>query len=563
MPSGKPGMIQTFSNFERSIKIFYIGLHHLFAHFLRLQAARVPLLRRINFGAALSGPQRLRIALEQIGGTFIKFGQVLALQSDILPLDYCRELFNLLDRVPPFAFADVEQTFVEDFGRKPSQIFDSFAREALATGSIGQVHVATLGHKKLAVKVRRPSVLTDFGADIRLMAFTIRAITVFRVKQLYWMIAPTTEFIAWTREEMDYRNEARYMDMIAKNAANNPREQVPRVLWEHTTERILTAEFLEALTVLDYMRARESCNQPVLEHFHAIDFEPDLFARNLIDNFLGDAFQYGMFHADLHPANLLILPSSRVGYIDFGIAGVLSAYSRHHLIAMTLAYTRGDLGGMCESFFQVSAMDGHSDQIKFRSHLRELSLAWYSRDGEDVVLRKSITAIMLDLLTLSRATGIWPQRDVVKYIRSAIALDGLIKSFAPGFDVGRHLEAVCDRHMQWHAMQTAFSARSIFAWFEANSALVRDGATRTLRAIDRLAPSRERTEKAPLRPNNPVTVRTAAVALAASLLAEAPQSPLVWGANVRSAAVGLAIASGIITVWKMLRQNGGPSAISS
>ncbi|SRR5216684_4156 len=557
-------MIQAFSDLKRSLKIFYICMHHLSAHLLRRQAARIPLLRRISFGAAISGPQRLRIALEQIGGTFIKFGQVLALQSDILPLDYCRELFNLLDRVPPFAFAEVERTFVEDLGQKPSQMFDSFAREALATGSIGQVHIATQGQRQLAVKVRRPTVLTDFGADIRLMAFAVRAITALRLKKLYWMIAPTTEFVAWTREELDYRHEARYMDMIARNAANNPSEQVPRVLWEYTTERILTADFLDALTVLDFMRAKESGNEAILRHFTSLGFEPDRFARNLIDNFLGDAFQFGMFHADLHPANLMILPSSRVGYIDFGIAGVLSAYSRHHLIAMTLAYTRGDLEGMCESFFRVSAMDDQSDKMKFRSHLRELSLGWYSRDGEDVSLRKSITAIMLDLLTLSRATGIWPQRDVVKYIRSAIALDGLIKSFAPGFDVGRHLEAVCDRHLQWHAMQTVFSARSIFAWIEANSCLVHDGAVRTLRVMNRLASSRERTEKRSRSiPRGSVSWRMATVTLAVSLLAAAPQGQLVWGANGRSAALVLAVMSAVITVWKMLRQPSRPSTVGT
>jgi ubiquinone biosynthesis protein len=556
-------MTQALSNLQRALRILYICVSHLLAHALQLQIARIPLLHGLNLETPLSAPRRLRMALEQIGGTFIKFGQVLALQSDILPLPYCRELFNLLDRVPPFNFADVEQTFIEDLGRKPSEIFDSFARDALATGSIGQVHIATLGHRKLAVKVRRPTVLTDFGADIRLMVFAVRCITVLRLKKLYWMMAPTTEFIAWTREELDYRHEARYMDLIAKNAVNNACEEVPHVVWQYTTERILTTDFLDALTVLDYIRAREKDNRAVLDRFVAIGFEPDRFARNLIDNFLGDAFQYGMFHADLHPANLLIMPSSRVGYIDFGIAGVLSTYSRHHLVAMTLAYARGDLDGMCESFFHVSAMDDHSDQKAFRSKLRELSRGWYMRDGEDIGLRKSITAIMLDLLTLSRATGIWPQRDVVKYIRSAIALDGLIKSFSPGFDVGRHLETVCDRHLHWHAMRTAFSSGSIFGWFEANSRLARDGAMRTLKMMGRLAPRRSHAQDYPLpvgQAGHRASVRIAAVAVAASILVAAPQGPFVWGSNSRSAGLIVVVLSAALAAWKMLWPRGRSSA---
>src|SRR5258708_9104362 len=174
------------------------------------------------------------MTLQEIGGTFIKFGQVLALQSDILPLDYCRELFNLLDHVPPFPFTDVEAIFRRELSRRPLEIYDSFARDPIATGSIAQVHVATLGRKKVAVKVRRPSVLTDFGSDIRLMTFTVKLITTLRLIPLYWMIAPTTEFVTWTREELDLRREARYMDVIAKNAQDNPREAVPRVLWEYS-----------------------------------------------------------------------------------------------------------------------------------------------------------------------------------------------------------------------------------------------------------------------------------------------------------------------------------------
>ena len=375
-------MTKAFSDVKRFLQIFHICAIHLLAHLVSEFASRYPRLGWIRFGSALTGPQRLRVALEQIGGTFIKFGQVLALQSDILPLDYCRELFNLLDRVPPFSFDDVERTFVEDLGKAPSAIFDSFAQEPIATGSIGQVHVAIKGHRKLAVKVRRPTVLTDFGADIRLMSFVVSAITVLRFKKFYWMIAPTTEFIAWTREELDYRHEAHYMDTIARNAANNPKEKVPGVLWEYTTARILTADFLDAPTVLDLMRARDRGDRAFFVRIASFGFDPDHFARNLIDNFLGDAFQFGIFHADLHPANLLILRSCRVGYIDFGIAGVLSTYSRHHLIAMTLAYTRGDLDGMCESFFRVSAMDDQSDKLKFRSQLRQLSRGWYTRDGE-------------------------------------------------------------------------------------------------------------------------------------------------------------------------------------
>src|SRR5262249_33946478 len=146
-----------------------------------------------------SGPQRLRHAFEQAGGTFLKFGQVLALQSDILPLEYCRELLNLLDRVPPFDYWHVERVFTEDLGRTPADIFEMFDPEPLATGSIGQVHRATQHGRPLAVKVRRPTIAGDFSIDIAIMNLTVRMVRACRIEALQWVVAPTAEFVAWTQ----------------------------------------------------------------------------------------------------------------------------------------------------------------------------------------------------------------------------------------------------------------------------------------------------------------------------------------------------------------------------
>jgi len=451
-------------------------------------ARRVPrwLERRLP-GHELTGPERLRTMLEELGGTFIKFGQMLALQPDIVSLEYCNALFNLLDRVAPFAVDQVDRTFVEEFGKPPAAIFDHFEPEPIAAASIGQVHRAVLRGRKVAIKIQRPNVERDFGGDIRLMSLLITLIRRLGLRRLAWMIEPLSEFVAWTREELDYRREARYMEQLRRNANGNAVERVPAIVWPYTTRRILVMEFFEGVTVLNYLRAQDAKDSSFLERLSAAGFDPNAFARNIIDSFLGDAFRYGMFHADLHPANLMILPDNVVGYLDFGITGVLSRYSRQHLIAMTLAYTRGDLEGMCASFFKVSALGPDSDVEAFRDGLKRLADDWYEMRGRERRLRKNFTLVMLDMLRLSRATGVWPERDVIKYFRSAIASDGLITRFAPQFKVGRYLEQVCNRHLKWQAWGALLSYEALVGWSTSGSQLLRDGALRGASFLHRLA----------------------------------------------------------------------------
>jgi ubiquinone biosynthesis protein len=475
------------SNLRRLGHIAAVLVKHLLAHVVGALSVRWTWLVRRLPHSTLSGPERLRTLFEDLGGTFIKFGQMLALQPDILPFAYCNALFNLLDRITPFGFEQVEKIFVNEFGSSPAEIYDHFDPQPIATASIGQVYVAYLGGHKVAVKVQRPSVQTDFAGDIRLMAVAIRLINTLRFKRLYWMIEPMSEFVAWTREELDYRCEARYIEQIHRHSKDNAKESVPIVFWEYTTHCILTIGFLEGVTVLDYIRALEAGDELLVQRLRAMGFEPNQFARNIIENFLTDAFRHGMFHADLHPANLMICSDNTVGYIDYGITGVLSPYLRRHLVALTLAYSRGDLDGMYTLFFKVSALEANSDAEGFRSGLRALAGEWYMMEGKNRRLIKNITLVMLDLLKLSHKTGIWPERDVIKYIRSSIAIDGLITRFAPAFDVGKYLEMVCDRYLTWQMRQELVAFDTLVEWSSSSGHLMRDGALRAATFLQRVS----------------------------------------------------------------------------
>lgn len=550
-----------FSSLRRLGQIGAVVVLHLLAHAAGVMFARWPRLARRLSLSRLSGPARVRAAFEDLGGTFIKFGQMLALQPDIISLDYCDALFDLLDRCSPADYAYVERTFIEETGKKPGEIFEAFDQQPIATASIGQVHVARLqGGRKVAVKVQRPRVDTDFVGDIRLIEVAIKFIKHLHLWFLFWMLEPMTEFVAWTTEELDYRSEARYMEQLRSNARNNPNEYIPTVFREYSTRRILVTEFLEGETVMAYIRARENNDELMLHRLKTSGFDEVQVARNIINNFLGDAFQHGVFHADLHPANLLILPHNVIGYCDMGICGLLNAFDRNQVITLTLAYTRGDIEGMCEGFLRVATVDRKSNVRRFREGLRELAASWYDGSNNRRTLRKTFTLVMLDMLRLSRATLVCPERNIIKYIRSSIAVDGLIMRFAPGFDVGRHLESVCADYLKWHARKSLLTYETVVGWASSGQQLIQDGPFRIASLLQRFASGELRDSRyvsgADTKTDSILrrkTVQLGAFVFAISLIINLTGEPVRFGINLFTAEL-LLIASATVTLLRTVRR---------
>lgn len=548
-------------NALRLLQIVRVLFRHGCAHLLGDRVEAWAPLRRWLPMAGEPAPERLRIMIEDLGGTYIKFGQMLALQPDILSLEYCNALFDLLDRVEPFPYAEVERIWREETGKPLEQVFDSFDREPIATASVGQVHAAYFEGVKVAVKVQRPAVEFEFGSDIRLMVVMIALIRRLRLKFFYWLIEPTTEFIAWTREELDYRYEARYSEQMRRNAAFNPVQTVPPVYGRYTTRRTLVVAYLEGVTLLEYLRAREVGDEVATRRLEPAGFDRKQLAANVIDNFLGDAFKNGIYHADLHPANLIILPDSIVGYIDFGITGVISRHARRHLVAMTLALAEGDMDTLNTQFLEVAAYDPAADPGAFRAGLDVLARDWYREEEGERRLAVNFTRIMGDMLVLSRQTGVLPERDIVKYIRSSIAIDGLVTRFEPDFDVGEYLIEACSRYLLWQGRRSRYAPDRLLDFSAASGKLMRDGPRRANRLLDRLAAGElpVRREEGDTGGEEEVGLRARALQLAASafmvalLLAwRAPATP-VLGLNLWTAQWLFLAAAGALLVRTLRR----------
>ena len=462
----------------RLFELIFYALKYLFIIFVA-DAVR----RRFGKTPPPTRPGRLREFFESIGGSFLKLGQMMALQPDLIPIEYCDELFDLLDRIPPFEFETAERIFREETKRELADVFDDVSREPLATASIGQVYVATLEGHKVALKVQRPKAESLVTSDVRVASFAVRIIRTFSFRPFYWLLEPMSEFIRWSREELDFRYEARYTQKVRDNARGELYEKVPEVFWDFTTRRILVIEFLDGITVIDFLRKREEAD-PDIEDLLPPGYSSSAFCTHIVENFLGGAFNCGLFHADLHPGNLMILPDSVVGYIDFGITGILSDYSRSNLISLTLAYAQGNIEQMLKAFTRVSILTEDSDLEKLDRGLRRRSKHWYGDgDGDEA----SITGMMLDWLKLSKESDIWPQRDVIKYIRCSVVMDGLIKRLDPDFDVGAALAKAAHAHLEAGLRRNVFSYERVFEALYNSGELMSAGPTALRTAVSNVA----------------------------------------------------------------------------
>jgi ubiquinone biosynthesis protein len=272
--------------------------------------------RRGGSAAAVptSRGRHLREMLDELGPTFVKFGQLLSMRPDVVPPDIIAELRGLQDDVRPFPFADVERVILEELGHPLERLFLEFEEKPVAAASIGQVHRAVLPNgRQVAVKVQRPNAPRQIESDIQLLEQAARLVRE-RVRAFDFIDTReiVDEFARSIRQELDYRQEGRNAEAFHRNFAGHPHVAVPRTYWSYTKERVLTLEYLEGVQLADL----------------DLDAWPVDQRRGLAyviaDAWMTMIFRHGFFHADPHPANILVLAPDRIGLVDFGLSGKLT-----------------------------------------------------------------------------------------------------------------------------------------------------------------------------------------------------------------------------------------------
>jgi ubiquinone biosynthesis protein len=399
---------------------------------------------------------RTRIALEKLGGAWIKLGQMLALRFDLLPAAFCHELFKLLNEVPPFPYSTVRETIKQELGDYPEMIFRSFEEKPFASASIGQVHRAVLhSGEQVAVKVQRPNIREILRTDIGLM-YALGGII---DRTHVFGYTPTREvideFARWTLDELDYLTEGRHASTLHQNARDDPLERIPQVYWKYTTSKVLTLELLEGVLLVEIMRAVWSHDTAYLKDLRARGYDLLRIVQRIDWNMLNQMYISGYFHADIHPANIIVLPNNVIGYVDFGIIGVLPDDVRESLIQYTWYFFQGDAERAVAELMRWITPSRYTNVEQARSEMirSHEDFRFSLDDPGPKPMRDSASAFAVSNLVTIRRNGMLLSPSVLAYVRTLITADTLRTELAPEHDFLRHVELFFGRMISQQARE--------------------------------------------------------------------------------------------------------------
>jgi ubiquinone biosynthesis protein len=434
----------TSKNLGRISEIAQVAVKHGFGYFFERHRLTdlVPWpakVRSIERERAQRG-QHLREMFDELGPTFVKFGQLLSTRPDVVPPDIIVELRKLQDDVTPVPYEQVEQVVQAELGLPIEKLFTEFSEQPIAAASIGQVHDATLPNgRRVAVKVQRPNAPKQIEADLQLL-YQAAKITKERVRALDFIDARALvdEFGRSIREELDYRHEARNAQTFHRNFAGDPHVRIPKVFWTYTRARVLTLEFLEGIQIQDIDPDEYSLE------------ERRRLAYLMAEAWMTMIFKHGVFHGDPHPANILVLNHpERIGLVDFGLSGKLSEDDMTKLTRLFIDAASENVEMIPKRLSDLGVRYDKNREEEFVAYIRELYDRYYGarlaeidpmqliREGFQVIyamnLRLPTRFLMLDkaIATLG-AVGVelYPDFNVFE-VAKPYARDLMIGRFTP------------------------------------------------------------------------------------------------------------------------------------
>ena len=418
---------------------------------------------------------RMQAALEELGGLWIKLGQALALRFDILPADYCLQFFQLLNRIEPFSGQSARTILEHELRRPVERVFPVFEWRPYAAASIGQVHRAELPDgTRVAVKIQRPGIRALVRADLTLMRIVAAVIdAVPGIGQLNAR-ALVAEFARWTEEELDYRVEAKHAAVLRQNAADDPLERNPLVYADYTTARVLTMEYLDGVPVIDIITAIHRRDTTFLNGIAARGHDLKRIAAHVVWNALNQIYRFGFFHADPHPANLIVLRGDAIGYVDFGIVGKLDDQTTAALRYFAQTLFAGHTAAAIEEFMRFVTPSARTDLQAARRDLIAAMSGYVesARVGPSAV-GPTADIFEVEMLAVVRRHHMALDPDAVRYLKAVLTAEALVKELDPEFDLRTYENRFFGRLMELETAEALDPRRWVQAVTEARARVER------------------------------------------------------------------------------------------
>lgn len=374
-----------------------------------------------NDSAAItrSQPQRLRVALEELGTTFIKIGQMLSTRPDLLPPEYLSELSKLQDDAPRVPYAEIVAAIEQEFGKGLDELFQTFDTEARAAGSIAQVHAATLPDgTPVVVKVRRPGIEKQVEQDLAIIGQLARFLAQHTDFARSLDLESLVEDFAFTlRNELDFTREGQNAERIAAEFQDDPRVHIPTVYWDFSGHTVLTMEDIRGIKIDDF------------EALDAARINRHELAETCANMALVQVLDYGFFHADPHPGNFFVLSDGSVALLDFGMVGRVNDRMRESLVRLALAVSRHDGERLFEELLSIGAAKGRVDRDAV---LRDLDRLMEEYDGVSIG-QISATKLFGEISATAQKHQLQLPSDLVLLARVVAMDEGMGAHLDPGF----------------------------------------------------------------------------------------------------------------------------------
>ncbi len=363
----------------------------------------------------------LREALEELGPTFIKIGQLVSIRPELLPRPYIEELSKLQDDVPPSPWEEVQPLIEEELGSPIQDVFLAFDPNPIASASLAMVYAALLSDRtNVIVKVQRPNIEKIIDTDLAIIRdIAKQAAERIPATRLYDPTGLADEFATALRGELDYEREGRNADRFRENFESEEFLYIPTVYWEYTTSRLMVQERIEGIKADD------------IERLDKEGYDRDEIAMHAARFVIKEVLEDGFFHADPHPGNMFILPGNRIGLMDFGTVGYLDDSDRTKLIRLYTAVIRFDVEAIVEQLIQMRIAGPSVDEVGLQQDLRRLLRKYYGLPLKQI----AVDQMLGEIQPIIYEYHLQIPSDYWLLLKKFVIMEGVGKRLAPDFDI--------------------------------------------------------------------------------------------------------------------------------